>query len=290
MNQVKWTFVGIPGRPYNVGLYHSPSKGHLLIYCNGSVVLVRFGVKEDSMFSFFIEEELIEIHITKNEKGNFEYEFRVNKDVDTVYNQQRKKVYRENNIKLAIIIGSVFVVVASVVAAGFFYTKSYHARLLAEEGTWVEAVAVINEVRMSRDYFALVYNYNNRSYHSKPVYFTYPYFTTEGFVLYHGDPFQVKIATSRPDISDRDSFLISKSQPQVFIQRGALGLMQYNTSFSEQGAICIAENVLDQLGAEALAVLAAIPYEEYSSNPFTKIDIENLMQHARVRNAIQACR
>jgi len=290
VNQVKWTYVGIPGRPYEVGLYHSPGKGHLLVYCNGKIVLIRFGVKEDSVYSFFIEEELIEIHITKNPEGNFEYEFRINKDVDTVYNQQRKAFNRANNIKLAIIVSAVAVVIISVVAGGFFYTKSYHARLLAEEGTWVEAVAVVTHLQRSRDYFSLVYTYNHRNYHSRPIYFNHPHFTPEGFVLYHGDPYQIKIATTRPDINDRDSFRMSESKPGNFIKRAALGLMEANPGYSESYALCIAEKVYSSTGADGLARLASIPYADARDNPFSPEAVNDFMQDRQVMSAIRDCR
>lgn len=290
MNQVKWTFVGIPGRPYEVGLYHSPTKGHLLIYSNNKIVLIRFGVKDDSFFSFFIEEELIEIHITKNQQGDFEYEFRINKDVDTVYNQQRKADIRANNIKLAVIVGAITLIIVAVVAGGFFYTKNFHSRMLATEGTWVEAVAVVTEVQRSRDYFSLVYSYNHRNYHSKPIYFTYPHFTSEGFVLHHGDPYQIKIAHSRPDINDRDSFRMSANNPTNFIEKAAIGLMESNPGFSEAFALCVAEKVYESAGASGLAVLASIPYADARGNPFSEGEVLDFLQDRQVMTAIRECR
>lgn len=90
LNQQKWTFLDDFGRQHNVGIYHSPASGNLMIYCNAKIVLIDFLVKSPKDYSFFIEEELCIIKIEQAKGENFSYDFKVNKKVDTPLNKLRE--------------------------------------------------------------------------------------------------------------------------------------------------------------------------------------------------------
>jgi len=90
LNQQKWTFLDDFGRQHKVGIYHSPSSGNLLIYCNAKIVLIDFLITASKDYSFFIEEELCMIKVEKEEDSSFSYNFSVNKKVDTPLNKLRE--------------------------------------------------------------------------------------------------------------------------------------------------------------------------------------------------------
>lgn len=72
-----------------MGIYHGPTSGNLMIYCNAKILLVDFLVKKPKTYSFFINEEFCEVKLHKEEDDKFTYEFRINKRVDTPLNKKR---------------------------------------------------------------------------------------------------------------------------------------------------------------------------------------------------------
>ncbi len=111
MAQMGWVFLDNRGGRHKVGLYHGDRTGHLVIHCNMRVVQIDFSVLESRNYSFFIEDELCEVHLEKQSNG-FGYEFVVNKTVDTPRNRERKADARKNNKYL------VYFVVGLVVVLG----------------------------------------------------------------------------------------------------------------------------------------------------------------------------
>ncbi|MCS7037822.1 MAG: hypothetical protein RMJ33_01110 [Saprospiraceae bacterium] len=119
MAQVSWIFLDDFGGRHRVGLYHGDRSGHLLIYCDARIVQVDFSVKETRTYSFFIEDELCEVSIQKEKEG-FSYDFRVNKQVNTPRNRQRRAAERRNWWGVAAVLA---VLIAAVSAAVFFLMR-----------------------------------------------------------------------------------------------------------------------------------------------------------------------
>jgi hypothetical protein len=94
MSQMKWTYLDDYGGRYNVGLYHGNKTGHLLIYCDGRVVVIDFNVFKTKKYSFLINDDLCDLHVEQTD-GKFAYGFEVNHDVDTPANRRRRKHERQ---------------------------------------------------------------------------------------------------------------------------------------------------------------------------------------------------
>lgn len=88
MAQQQWTIPGFGGQQYAIGMYHGEDSGHLMVHCNGSVLLIDFGVKESKSFSFFLGEELYELNITK-EADQYSYHLAHNEEIDSPHNRRR---------------------------------------------------------------------------------------------------------------------------------------------------------------------------------------------------------
>ena len=123
MAQAGWIYLDDAGRQHRVGLYHGDRSGHLAIFCNKKVVQVDLSVKETAMYSFFIEDELCEIHLIKGLNGLFSYEFKTNREVDTPLNRQRKAVRLLDNRRIAAMIAGILVFVAGMFVFNHYQKK-----------------------------------------------------------------------------------------------------------------------------------------------------------------------
>jgi len=95
--QLQWNVPSIGGRAYRVGLYHGEGSGHLLLYVNNKITLIDFGVQDSKDYSFFLEEELFELKITKT-GTSYNYALVHNEELDTPFNKQRRSQQRFNRL------------------------------------------------------------------------------------------------------------------------------------------------------------------------------------------------
>lgn len=134
MAQVSWLFLDDNGGKHRVGLYHGDRSGHLLIHCDLRVVQVDFNVKSSQTYSFFIEDDLCEVRVWRENDGRFSYEFSVNRDADTPKNRILKFENRRNWRKMALFFGGALLLIGGI----FFGIRAYNAQLrergLAERG------------------------------------------------------------------------------------------------------------------------------------------------------------
>lgn len=108
-----WRFTNDLGQPYLIGLFHGDKDRHLVVHCNSKVVLVDFDVQDSKEYSFFIEEDLCEVKLDRQEDG-FKYSCSINFDVDTPKNRWRKsKIQTEENFNRRAwwIVGGIFVLI-----------------------------------------------------------------------------------------------------------------------------------------------------------------------------------
>ena len=76
MAQSQWTYHGASGRPHHIGLYHGDESGHVIIYCNNSILTIDFDVEVPKSYSFYLEHDLCELSI-KQEEETFAYDFKI---------------------------------------------------------------------------------------------------------------------------------------------------------------------------------------------------------------------
>lgn len=95
MAQLGWTVLGSQGRQFKIGLYHGEESGHLVVHCNARILMVDFGVKASKSYSFFLEDELIELKIEQVADG-FQYACDLNTEADTPLNRRRQAVEKKH--------------------------------------------------------------------------------------------------------------------------------------------------------------------------------------------------
>ena len=113
MGQMKWTYVDDYGRRYNIGLFHGDRTGHLMIYCNTRILVIDFNVLNTKKYSFFLNEELCDIHVERLE-DRFAYGFEFDHKTRTPHNIRRKKAERTVMLRSLLFLG-IFVAVVTVV-------------------------------------------------------------------------------------------------------------------------------------------------------------------------------
>ncbi len=113
MAQHNWAYTGGSGKQYLVGLYHGKESGHLVVYCDLRVIFIDFSVLQNWTYSFFIEDDLLELKIERRGE-HFHYNFDVNRQIDTPKNRERKA--QEKHERRAI---RTFVAVIGVLAVFF---------------------------------------------------------------------------------------------------------------------------------------------------------------------------
>ena len=95
LSQFNWIYLSDRGRRYTVGFYHSPTNGHFMVYCNNRIIVIDFHVLKPKKYSFFIEDQLMELRIDKN-NDEYTYGLEVNDKVDTHRNRLMKKLQRKD--------------------------------------------------------------------------------------------------------------------------------------------------------------------------------------------------
>jgi hypothetical protein len=74
MSEKRWTYYDpIQGQQF-IGLYHSHSSGHVMVYHNQQVILIDFSVLRDKSYSFLLNDHVYKLSIAKN-SDNYAYEF-----------------------------------------------------------------------------------------------------------------------------------------------------------------------------------------------------------------------
>lgn len=74
MSQVHWIYKDKNNRCHEVSIYHGDTSGHVLLYCNTSIVKIDFGVHDSKNYAFMIDDQLFQLDVLKKSKNKFEYQ------------------------------------------------------------------------------------------------------------------------------------------------------------------------------------------------------------------------
>ncbi|MEM9885794.1 MAG: hypothetical protein AAF849_07875 [Bacteroidota bacterium] len=110
--QHHWDYHDRFGKKYQIGIYHGAS-GHLVIYCNSTIITIDFNVLQPKTYTFYIGEELFNLSI-KKEANDFAYDCQIDKDAPTYKNQARKAEAKEDLQRMLWASGLILVLVVLV--------------------------------------------------------------------------------------------------------------------------------------------------------------------------------
>ena len=117
-----WTYLDDRGGRHRVGLYHGSQSGHVMVLCNGRVIVIDFNVLDTKKYSFLINDELCDLHLER-QNGRFAYGLEINKQADTPANQRRRRRDRSHLIQSLLIAAVMFAVIGTSVF--FMLGKGY---------------------------------------------------------------------------------------------------------------------------------------------------------------------
>lgn len=214
MAQHNWAYSSTSGKQYAVGLYHGTESGHLMVYCDLRVILIEFSILQDYTYSFFIEDDLLDLKIKRRGEG-FQYGFEVNKEADTPKNQARKVQAKQEKRWM-----SVSLVVVGIIAILFLGAWWYNAAHTDEEAlarirgsSWQTPAKVFTSNNNGIKYSFVA---DGRGYESRMA---LPLQTL--FPLESGDEFIVRYDYKKPHLNVIDFEAPTPSQIARYRQRAA---------------------------------------------------------------------
>lgn len=271
MAQMGWVFLDDRGGRHRVGLYHGDQSGHVLIHCNLRVVQVDFSVKETKTYSFFIEDELCEVHLYKEPDGSFGYEFVVNKTVDTPRNRIRRVDERRVRRQMAIFItGFVAVIAAGVL--GFLWlerwsknerlTKSSLFSSLSEEDvrrlslegkTDTAQLFTVRQDMQRKVFYGFTTTNRLQISGAFEVADTGQILLPNGFPLTDRDAFLVTYLPSDPQVHRLDFYQPTRSTIATYVRMAGDAERRAHPDISDKRSICLALSAAELKGWQSLA-------------------------------------
>ncbi len=287
MNQFKWTFLADNGRQHQVTLMHGARTGHLLVYCNTNILLIDFKVLKTSSYSFFLEEELCEL-IIERQDNKFSYGFKIDRDADTPLNQRRKVLSKKHLLQSLLFMGSLLLLVSLIIVALTQYQRNKSERQFLESlsSNGQETTARIlmaptpqqdDQETLSVSYFYFI---NGQSYsvaHPTPQDPETKGFQLEnGLPLEVGDEFTVHYLPGSPHQSQIDFNQPNEETVTKYIDRISKVYQQRFPKDSPKKCTCLTQIAYDLKGLEGLADFyhANTPIEEnptHNSDSFLRL-------------------
>jgi len=260
VNQFNWTYLADNGKHHQVVLMHGATSGHLLVYCNTSILLIDFGVLKTSSYSFFIEEELCELRIVR-EGDEFSYGFDVNREADTPLNNARKEKEKKYLYQSLFFMGGLMFIVSLFIVGLTFYHKNQDQSKLMDQlltvGKETSARIVIDpndlDAKITSFFFA-----NGTSYSAStkltPSKETSPILLNSGMPLENGDEFLVRYL---PEAPQRNLIDFDKPTAKTLEKYQNRAIHQYllkNPELSQEEVKCLVETAFALKSIEGYAL------------------------------------
>jgi hypothetical protein len=289
VNQLSWTYLADNGKQHFVGLAHGAESGHLVVHCNSKVVLIDFKVFENASYSIFIDEQLCEISIEKQNEEFF-YSFEIDNQADTPRNRARKKLEKQHLLQSIAFLGALVLIVSTAIF-GISRWTSYHdqknmSAKLQRAGQQVSARILVS-TEESVDYASYYFVVNGKSYSTAT---TYSNKLTEllpnGMPLEKGDEFLVTYIPGNPSLNQIDfqqptAFQINRYRDRVFDQ-----LVKNNPSVEQEKLRCLLDQAYKEKGVEGLAQLYFQKTTSSKNSRHNRRTFERLLKEPSLQKAI----
>jgi hypothetical protein len=304
MAQVGWVYLDDLGKQHRIGLYHGDQSGHLVIYCNMRVIQIDFLVKETRTYSFFVEDELCEIQLYRENVG-FSYGFKVNKQVDTPRNRLRRADERRNRKLIIAFITGLVVLIAGLVIGLQYWDKHLRRgylvqhgmatrltpeteRLLNTQGRTAVARLVIVSESTQRKVF-----YSFRTHDSTQVTgrFTVPssgdVLLPNGFPLTDNDEFVTTYQPSDPQVHRLNFYQPTGATIGSYVRRAIEAESRANPLHSTERSLCFASAAVKVKGWQSLGDIIYQTATEKENPRHNRDSYRRLLRDSRVEQAVK---
>ncbi len=276
MAQLNWTYTSDRGQRYTIGMYHGSESGHFLVYCNSKIILIDFHVQKSSAYSFFIENELLEIKIEEDGNGGFDYDFTLNEKVETPKNQERKKRsskhFTWSMAGLVLFALLIFGIIKILDNRNDQYLSLNKSKLLKEEGLITTARVVVNptgddQMKMT---YAFIANGKAREFHQDIS------LLQAGLLpVRSGDQFKLTFLPQHPKIHDIHFNQPRRKTLKRYKELVLNKLLALHSELDEQEASCILQSTIEAKGISGLADLF---YQDLSKSEHPKHNKESFQK------------
>jgi hypothetical protein len=245
--QHNWAYTGPSGRQYVVGLYHGSESGHLMVYCNLNVIHIDFHVLQNWKYSFFIEEDLLELKILTSPEG-FQYDFDINRQIDTPRNRERNVREKQEKRSLAVFLGLVGLLVVLLLGAWWYNDVHVGSGALAQVRTssWTTPAKVFFEPNAPQVRYSFVIG--GESYRSKAEKPRKPLLPLES-----GDEFLVRYDLQKPHIHIIDFEQPTDRQIERYAQRALERHLSLHPELDKTYVECLLQLAFEQRGVDGYA-------------------------------------
>jgi hypothetical protein len=255
LNHYNWTYLAGEGRTVPVGLYHSSTKGHLVIYVGKKISTIDFNVLDSKEYTFFIDNEFCRIRLERRGDQMY-YFFEIDKKADTPMNRARWAMERKF---LRQMIAGLAAFLALVLGFVFFMNQQKHPgqanveKLLASRG--VETIAKVT-VAPGEAQPDITYHFvaSNQGFSSKPTLQSTPLVLLKnGMPLESGDEFVVLYVPSNPSVSRIDFDRPSNHQIEIYQKRAAEKHLSLHPDEALPVVSCMVQTAYEMEGIDGLA-------------------------------------
>jgi len=254
LNKLNWTYLGDNNKKHHVVLMHGAQSGHLLVYCNTTILLIDFEILESKTYSFFIEDELCEINIEYISEENYSYGFNINKDADTPRNRNRKKIAKKHALQSFgfLVCCTLFVLVS--IFIGTSLERSNQALPFATNLMYEAKAEVLVESDQEKQLISYVFTVGNQAFIDKKDHQeSAKIIDKNGMPLESGDELMIKYHPNNPNYNKID---FSKPVPQqlaIYRERAINKYLSSHPNSDPKYCTCMANVAYELKGTNGLA-------------------------------------
>lgn len=293
INRVSWTYVGNKANQSLVEMKHFRDSGNLAILCNGQVVITDFEVYGDAEYSFFIGEELCRIIVKKQASGQLTYEFKIVDDIDTPLNRRRKKLSRRHLLQSFLVIFGVMLLLAGMIAGGYFAHQHRLAKDLREngitKGIGIKVKPHVNRGKFYNAYYTFHYRNKKQAGHLKlPINQEGVPLAPNGFPLRENDEFLLTFSSKNSDNFRLDFYAPTEKQIEKYRSRI---LQKINPdSLDMRHNNCLLNAVYQLKGIDGWANLYHKNISRKENKNHHRESYEKMMQDEKIQELIRECK
>ncbi|MEM1218371.1 MAG: hypothetical protein AAGH79_05645 [Bacteroidota bacterium] len=291
MPNFHWTFIEEKGKTHKVGLFHGKNTGHVLIHCNGQILKIDFNVYESKTYSFFINEELIELELDK--KGDtFYYRFHINKEADTPRNKIRKERERHHFLQTLLFFGAFALFVTLGV---WFFIRLDQSQQQAQlsvnlQGNGERTVGFV-QLAIEPGDTILEYEYVAEGrllrYELEPGQYPASLILKSGWPLQNQDEFTVVYKPDRPQIHQLLWGEPTEKQIQRYVEQAKAKHRAANPDKHPAMARCEVDVVFSRFGLEGLLHILYQEKPSSLSSIYNRMSYERLMRNPAIKQEVE---
>lgn len=282
MNQFSWNHIDQTGKLHKVGLLHGSRTGHVLIHVNGKISSIDFKVMDTKQYSFFINEELIELNIIRH-NDHFEYTMEINEEVKTPLNERRNKERTKMGFQTFAFFGVLMLIVFGfsvwmVNSDWYKHRQKEQLRRLDYIGLFTKAKLFVDDGKTYKYSFV---DRNQNIIEAKESLPTYP--------IKNGDEYMIRYLPSNPAVNKVFFDKPTEYQIQRTLAEGLKICQEIDTTKSEGHCNCILDALAQTKGYNGLLVYVNQMVEPIMNPEFNTDTADELINDIAFKQLLKDC-